>query len=123
MRRSGTGSGGGFGSRNVKHVTAPKVEPKPYAKRPAGAAAIGTSYGDHVTHRGNSTGYTGERLDRGRGYAPPQGPTNMALAGPGAGREVMRSGGQAMHGAANPGNAPAKGRDILREFGPDYRKP
>ena len=43
----------------------------------------------------------------------------MALSGPGAGREVMRSGGQGQHGAANPGNAPAKSTDILRQFGPD----
>ena len=112
----------GISSKNVRHTTAPKVEPKPYAKRPAGVSQLGYSVGDHVTHRGQSTGYKGESMERGRGYAPPQGPTNMALSGPGAGREVLRSGGQAMHGAANPGNAPVKNRDILREFGPDYRK-
>jgi hypothetical protein len=122
MRRSGTGSGGGYGSRNVRHTTAPKVEPKPYAKRPAGVSQLGYSVGDHVTHKGQSTGYKGEAMDRGRGYAPPQGPTNMALSGPGAGREVKRSGGQGTYGATNPGNAPAKNRDILREFGPDSRK-
>jgi hypothetical protein len=42
MRRSGVGSGGGY--RMNKHVDsrAPKIEPKAYAKRPAGAAGIGS---------------------------------------------------------------------------------
>jgi hypothetical protein len=49
---------------------APKVEPKPYAKRPAGVAQIGIMYGDKATHGDpKGTGYTGERLDRGRGYS------------------------------------------------------
>jgi hypothetical protein len=34
----------------------------------------------------------------------------------------MGCGSQGVHGATNPGNAPAKNTDILRQFGPDYRK-
>ena len=47
MRRSGTGSGGGYGSRNVKHVTAPKVEPRSHRVREPAVAQIGGNYGDH----------------------------------------------------------------------------
>ena len=40
-------------------------------------------------------------------------------AGPGGGRSVRRSGSQALHGI-NPGN-PTPARDILSEYGPDYK--
>jgi hypothetical protein len=37
--------------------------------------------GDHVTNK-DSTGYKGERMERGRGYAPPVGPIdNVAACG------------------------------------------
>ena len=103
MRRSGTGSGGGYGSRNVKHVTAPKVEPRSHRVREPAVAQIGGNYGDHVT-RGGSTGCRPGSIYGGAGYSNPVGPTNMALSGPGAGREILRSGGQGTHGATNPGN-------------------
>jgi hypothetical protein len=44
---------------------------------------------------------------------------NVGGGGPGVGREVFRSGGQGTHGPVNPGNAPAKNRDILGGFGPE----
>jgi hypothetical protein len=47
---------------------------------------------------------------------------NVGKGGPGAGREVMACGSQGQHGSAAPGNAPAKNRDILSQYGPDYRK-
>ena len=88
-----------------------------------GAARIRTRVrGFAPWRRGGSTGWRPGPLYGGKGYSNPVGPTNMALSGPGAGREVMRSGGQGQHGAANPGNAPAKSTDILRQFGPDSRK-
>jgi len=40
-------------------------------------------------------------------------------AGPGGGCSVRRSGSQALHGI-NPGN-PTPARDILSEYGPDYK--
>ena len=111
----------GYQSRNVRHTSAPKVEPRSHRVREPAVAQIGGNYGGHVT-RGGSTGWRPGPLYGGKGYSNPVGPTNMALSGPGAGREVMRSGGQGQHGAANPGNAPAKSTDILRQFGPDSRK-
>jgi hypothetical protein len=117
-----TGRGGGLGMNKVTHRNAPKVEPKPYAKRPAGTAAIGSFYGDHVTNRPGSTGFKGEKLDGGRGYSPPRGPTNnVAAVGVGGGRTVMRSGAQGMHGQPAQGNPPAKSTDILNQFGPNKR--
>src|SRR6516165_12647528 len=102
MAMKGSG-GGGYGSRNVKHVTGPKVEPRSHRVREPGVAQIGGNYGDHVT-RGGSTGWRPGSIYGGAGYSNPVGPTNMALSGPGAGREILRSGGQGTHGATNPGN-------------------
>jgi hypothetical protein len=110
-----------------KHVEsrAPKAEPKPYAKRPAGAGQIGLMYGNKVTYQGQATGYTGERLDRGRGYAPPQGPTdNVAACGVGGGRKVYASGSQGTQGSVDPGSPrPVPREHIIESFGPTYRRP
>ena len=95
--------GGGSHSRNVCHTTAPKVEPRSHRVREPAAAQIGGNYGDHVT-RGGSTGWRPGSIYGGAGYSNPVGPTNMAVSGPGAGREVMRSGGQGTHGSVNPGS-------------------
>jgi hypothetical protein len=94
--------GGGLHSRNVRHSTAPKVEPRAHAKSPGGVSQYGAHVGDHITNK-SGTGYRGDPVNIGCGYQNPVGPTNMALSGPGAGREVMGSGGQGMHGATNPG--------------------
>jgi hypothetical protein len=95
----------GISSKNVRHTTAPKVEPKAYAKRPAGTAALGSMYGDHSTNRPGSTGFRGAKLDGGRGYMPPVGPTdNVAACGVGGGRTIYKTGSQDMHGGANPGS-------------------
>jgi hypothetical protein len=105
MRRSGTGSGGGFGSSNVRHTSAPKVEPRARGINPSAVNELGNLVGDHATHSAKSTGYRGEPLIRGPGYNNPQGPTNMALSGPGAGRTLHGpSGSQGCHGTPNPGN-------------------
>ena len=122
MRRSGQGSGGGYGSRVVTHSKAPKVEPRPRAQNPSAVAQLGSMLGDKVTHVAGSTGYRGEPLVRGKGYSPPQGPTdNVAACGVGGGRTVMKTGSQMQYGPPNPGNAPAKGKDILSSFGPDHK--
>jgi hypothetical protein len=113
----------GINSKNVRHVTAPKSEPKPYAKRPAGAAALGSFYGDHTTSRPGSSGFKGEKLDGGRGYSPPVGPTNnVAAVGVGGGRQIHRTGSQGMQGQPAPGNPPSKSTDILNQFGPNIRR-
>jgi hypothetical protein len=76
-----------------------------------------------MTNVKGTTGFTGERLDGGRGYATPKGISDPVKAvGVGGGRTIHSSGSQSTHGSVNPGNAPAKSTDILRQFGPDYRK-
>jgi hypothetical protein len=121
MRRSGTGSGGGYGSRPVRHVTAPKVEPRARGVNPSAVAQLGEHVGDKVTHVKGSTGYRGEPLVRGSGYSPPVGPTdNVAACGVGGGRTVMKSGSQQQYGS---GGAPEPaGRDILGAFGPESKR-
>jgi hypothetical protein len=119
MRRSGVGSGGGIGSRPVTHRSAPKVEPRPKAVNPGYVGQLGNKQGNHTTDK-RSTGYTGEKMSLGRGYATPVGISDPVKAvGVGGGRTVMRSGQQSQYGSPAPGSAPAKGRDILSEFGPE----
>jgi hypothetical protein len=125
MRRSGTGSGGGIASN--KNVRPPvRTGSGSHSTRPAGMAQIGISWGDHSTHRGDSTGYKGERLHTPeRNFQPVKFGNEVALnvkgGGPGKGREVMRTGSQGTHGSPAPGNAPPKSGDILSQFGPDYK--
>ena len=66
--------------------------------------------------KGPGTGWRPGPLYGGKGYNNPVGPTNMALSGPGAGREVLRGGGQGTHGSVNPGNPPPnRQRDALEQ--------
>src|SRR6516225_11085701 len=105
QNRMGHKPGGGLHSRNVRHSTAPKVEPRAKRIREPAVAQIGGSYGDHVTNtKGPGTGWRPGPLYGGAGYSNPVGPTNVALSGPGAGREILRSGGQGTHGSVNPGS-------------------
>jgi hypothetical protein len=107
-----------------RHTTAPKVEPRAYARNPGAAGQYGQSQGSHVT-RGEESRYRGEPdPTMRRGYNNPVGPTSMALSGPGAGREVLRSGGQGTHGAVNAGNPrPVSDRHILSSYGPESSRP
>ena len=121
MRRSGTGSGGGHGSKNIMHSRAPKTEPRPRAINPSAVNQLGNLLGDHITNK-SSTGYRGENLVRGKGYSGPIGPTdNVKAVGVGGGRTTYHFGTQDQHGAPAPGNPPAKNTDILSQFGPDYK--
>jgi hypothetical protein len=43
------------------------------------------------------------------------------VCGPGGSRTTAKSGSQGQHGPVA-GNAPAKGKDILSEYGPDYKR-
>jgi hypothetical protein len=96
--------------------------------RPAGVAQIGASQGDHVTALGGSaTNYRGEKLHNPeRNFQPVKFGNEVALnvgkGGCGTGPTLYgQSGSQGTHGATNPGNAPAKNRDILSEYGPNKR--
>jgi|SRR6516165_12366376 len=125
MRRSGVGSGGGIGmNKNVQ----PSVRTGSGSRgtRPGGAASIGQSYGSHVTNK-DDTGYRGPKFHSDKSFQPVPFGNEVALnvkgGGPGAGRTLHgQSGSQGCHGQPVSGNAPAKNRDILRDFGPDYRK-
>jgi hypothetical protein len=121
MRRSGTGSGGGYKMNKHVHSRAPKAEPRPRAINPSAVNQLGNMLGDHTTHSKTSTGYRGEDLVRGKGYSGPIGPTdNVAACGVGGGRDVHKTGSQGLTGS---GGAPKPaGRDILSEYGPESKR-
>jgi hypothetical protein len=117
MRRSGVGSGGGYGmSKNVSPPVRTGVGG--LSARPAGVAQIGTAVGDHVTNRPGSTGYRGEKLHSPeRNFQPVKLGNEVALnvkgGGPGAGRTLYgQSGLQGTHGPVAGSRRPP-GRQIL----------
>jgi hypothetical protein len=118
-------AGGGHGSRTV--VDKPvRTGSGSKGTRPAGVSQIGYMVGDHSTHGRSSTGYKGESLHNDRNFQPVRFGNEVALnvgkGGCGTGRTLYgQSGSQGTHGSTNPGNAPAKNRDILNEFGPNKR--
>jgi hypothetical protein len=119
MRRSGQGSGGGYGSRNVRHASAPKSEPKPHARNPAAVAQYGAHVGSHITALGGqSSKYKGEPDFTRAGYRGPVGPTSFDKVGPGGGRQVLSSGGQGCHGTPAQG---AEGLPSTRGQWPDSK--
>jgi hypothetical protein len=112
--RGGHVPAGGLHSRQVRHTTAPKVEPRARAINPSAVNQLGNFIGDHATHSAKSTGYRGEPLVRGSGYNAPVGPTNMMPSGPGSGRKVYGSGSQSTYGSPAAGNpSPNAQRDAL----------
>jgi hypothetical protein len=105
----------GIRSKNVRHTTAPKVEPRPHARNPAAVAQYGAHVGSHVTTLGGqSSKYRGEPDFTRSGYSPPQGPTdNVKAVGVGGGRTIYEHGTQCQTGT-NPGNPrPNPRRDAL----------
>jgi hypothetical protein len=103
-------------SKNIKNVTAPKVEPKAKAINPASAGQLGAS-----------TQFVKPPLVQGPGYNPkPMGSTGIANAqqghsgvGPGGGgRTIYKSGSQSPTPEAR--DMP-EGRNTLGEFGPGKR--
>ena len=130
-RNSGHRPGGGFASNKITQQPVRTGQPARQWHQ-GGVSQFGESVGNHVTHRGDSTPYRGDPV-RGT-YRPPGTPgsvplgnqlaTNVGCGGPGKGRTLYgQSGVQGQHGSPAPGNAPAKGRDILSEFGPNYKSP
>jgi hypothetical protein len=116
MRRSGTGSGGGHGSKNVTH---PSVRTGTGSRgvRESGAASLGSVYGDHVTNK-DSTGYRGPKFHSDKSFQPvPFGnevALNVGKGGCGTGRTIHSCGSQGTHGATNPGSPrPNTYRDAL----------
>jgi hypothetical protein len=105
----------GIRSRNVRHTTAPKVEPRAKRVREQRVGQIGTMMGDHVTNK-DSTGYRPGPLYGGRGYNAPYGITDPVKAvGVGGGRTLYgQSGSQGCHGQPAAGNPPPnRQRDAL----------
>ena len=119
MAMKGHRAGGGIASKNVRHVSAPKSEPRAHARNPGAVAQYGAHPGSHVTDRSESTRYRGEPDFTRSGYSPPQGPTSFSNVGPGGGRKIYGSGSQQQYGSGGPPK-PA-GRDILTEYGPDSK--
>jgi hypothetical protein len=123
---SGNQKGGGYGSR--QHVEKPvRTGTGSRGTNPGGVGQLGQSQGSHVT-RGQESSYRGEPLHSGRSFQPvPFGnevALNVGKGGCGTGRTLYgQSGSQGLHGGVAPGNAPAKNRDILSDYGPDYRRP
>jgi hypothetical protein len=107
-----------------KHVDsrAPKVEPKPHAKNPAGVSQFGQAQGNHVTTMGGGkTDYRGDPVNAGRGYQAPYGITDPVKAvGVGGGRTIYKTGTQCQTGPVNPGDPrPVPSGHIISSYGPD----
>jgi hypothetical protein len=123
--RSGHRPGGDIASR--QHVQTPVRTGKgSMSTRPAGVAQIGQLQGNHITNK-SATDYRGERLHNPeRNFQPVKFGNEVALnvgkGGCGTGRTIYKTGSQDQHGAPAPGNPPTQGRNILSQFGPDYRK-
>ena len=106
MRRSGTGSGGGHGSKNIVH---PKVRTGAGAKaaHEGGVSQLGNKVGNHITNK-SATNYRGDPLFAGRGYNPAKYGNEVALnvgkGGPGTGRTTYASGSQDCHGTPERGS-------------------
>ncbi len=89
---------------------------------------LGQKQGDHITNRGHAnTGYRGEGpIHQGAALRPAQMGNAKALdvgkGGCGTGRTIYKTGQQQQWGTPAPGNAPAKNRDILSEFGGESPK-
>jgi hypothetical protein len=102
MTKSHGVSGGGIQGRQVSHVGAPKVEPRPHAVSPGAVSRQGAVVGEGTPHKS---------LYSGAGYSTPQGPTSGLDCRPGGnGRQIMSSGSQGRHGEAVSGT-PRPGAD------------
>ena len=97
---------GGLHSKNVRHVDAPKVEPRAHKANVETAAIQGVQVAFQKQ----------PLLQRNAGYNPPVGPTdNVKAVGVGGGRTIHQRGSQ--HGLTT--RQLPEGKDILSEFGPE----
>lgn len=102
---------GGPGSRVVKKVSAPKVEPRAKAVNPRGASQIGQSLGNHAEGGKVSAGKAVEPLYAGRVFDARWREYQLEA---GAVRQLRNGQHGPVAGATKP-----QGRDILSDFGPD----
>jgi hypothetical protein len=110
--RQSIGRGGAY----ISDRSAPKVEPRAKAMNPAGVSQLGTALGNHATtSNGKVLKGAAVPLERGPGYEA-KGPRPMSATGPGAGRDVHKSGSQGAHGS-NPGEKPGQPRPIIEPMG------
>jgi hypothetical protein len=124
MRRSGVGSGGGYGSN--KNVSTPvRTGSGSREVHPGYAGQLGQAQGSHVTGERDSS-YRGEKMYGGRGMNPVPYGNQVALnvkgGGPGTGRTIYHCGTQDQHGNVAGSPKPA-GQDILRSYGPESSRP
>jgi hypothetical protein len=120
QNKSGHRPAGGISSNKVVHRPHGKTEPRAMAKNPGGVGQFGNLQGAHATNKGD-TGYRGDPVRGGRGYEPPGMISDPVKAvGVGGGRTIYKSGSQEQYGSG--GTEKPAGRDILSDFGPDYRK-
>jgi hypothetical protein len=101
-------SGGGYDSRQHVKTTKGKQEPISHKGNPAG-----------VAQQGVSTAFPKEPITSGRGYQP-YGPKNHTMQGPGAGRQISKSGSQGLYSSSGkkmpmPSELMPAGRDFLIE--------
>ena len=118
--RQGHKPGGGIASK-VNVQTPVRTGSGSKGISPGWVAQRGQKQGDHVTNRGDGTGYRGEPKFTGQNFQPVKFgnelATNVGKGGPGAGRTIHSCGSQGMTGSGGP-QKPA-GRDILSSFGPE----
>jgi hypothetical protein len=110
MAMKGHKPGGGIKSR-VNVSPSVRTGSGGRGTRPAGVAQIGNAWGDHVTRRGDSTGFTGEKLHNDRNFNPvPFGNAkalDVGTGGCGTGRTLYgQAGSQGTHGNVSSGNPP-----------------
>jgi hypothetical protein len=126
VSKSGNQPAGGYGSR--QHVEKPvRTGSGSRSARPGGVGQLGEMQGSHTTNRRTESDYRGEPLHGGRSFQPVKFGNEVALnvgkGGCGTGRTLYgQAGSRGTHGATNPGNPQPQQGDILRQFGPDYRK-
>jgi hypothetical protein len=106
MRRSGTGSGGGYHTR--QHVEKPvRTGSGSHGVRPAYTNMPGAMQGNKVTSMRGTTDYTSERRETARSFNPVKYGNELALnskSAPGQGRTHYHCGSQGVHGSTNPGS-------------------
>jgi hypothetical protein len=122
MKASG---GGGYGSRQVTERPV-RTGSGSHATTPGYTGQLGQKQGSHIT-RGQESNYRGEPMHVGRSFQPvPFGnevALNVGKGGCGTGRTIYKTGSQGTQGTTNPGNPRPQQRDILSQYGPDYRRP
>ncbi len=125
-RLSKGGAGGGPGSRQVHRQEVREGKPR-HGKNVRAVSQIGSSMGNHSTEGRSADKILRkavERMEGGRGTPSELGNSvalNIGKGGPGKGRQVYFTGSQQTHGPVV-GNSRPKGRDILSEFGPDFKR-